>query len=254
MIHFSNLKLTNNLNFFTKALQLPPKAEVSIKYALKSVDIDVDHKFRNAESDTDIQKIADTIQSSYATFVQLMNGEKSAFDYLDQIQKEIVLDTFERCIMGRIYLKVFSTDMDTDEDDDFCTRWKVLKGLCPEKNLGIPLSVYDTDARKMVFEAVNVLVSIDPLLVPEEKIGCIVNCCRVIGEYFKRSRSKVVGADDLLPALIFVVLQANCYHLYSNINYIRRFRVRDKIEMSEGGYFFVLLVSERQCEDTNAKI
>lgn len=49
------------------------------------------------------------------------------------------------------------------------------------------------------------------------------------------------GADDFLPVLIYVVIQANPPKLASNLEYIQRFRTHS-LMAAEFAYFFTQLV------------
>jgi hypothetical protein len=56
------------------------------------------------------------------------------------------------------------------------------------------------------------------------------------------SAAQSISADDFLPVLIFVVLQAKVPHLYSNVQYIMRYRHHTRM-VSEAAYHFTNLSS-----------
>mmetsp|Transcript_25879 Transcript_25879/g.56232 ORF Transcript_25879/g.56232 Transcript_25879/m.56232 type:complete len:345 (-) Transcript_25879:47-1081(-) len=81
---------------------------------------------------------------------------------------------------------------------------------------------------------------------PRDKIVCILNCCRVITTILKDSAAeqgdKLPGADEFLPALIYVILKANPENMHSNIEYIAAYRNPSRLT-GEPGYFFTHLTS-----------
>lgn len=76
---------------------------------------------------------------------------------------------------------------------------------------------------------------------PRDKIVCILNCCRLITNVLRDNSASSdaiqVGADEFVPALIYVVLKTNPRNLHSNLDYIAAYRNPAKLK-AEPGYFF----------------
>lgn len=96
--------------------------------------------------------------------------------------------------------------------------------------------------------AVQELRRMNARVTPEDKLECIISACsvlyRVLTHHARRTAGELAGAgaDDFLPALIFVTLQANVPRLMSNVLYIERYRDEQQM-MGRAGYCFINLRS-----------
>uniref|UniRef100_A0A7N2N5R6 VPS9 domain-containing protein n=1 Tax=Quercus lobata TaxID=97700 RepID=A0A7N2N5R6_QUELO len=91
---------------------------------------------------------------------------------------------------------------------------------------------------------------------PRDKLVCILNCCKVIGNLLLHasiSSEDVPGADEFLPVLIYVTIKANPPQLHSNLLYIQRYRSQSRL-VAEAAYFFTnMLSAESFISNINAK-
>ena len=96
------------------------------------------------------------------------------------------------------------------------------------------------DERRMG-DAQTELIKMDSYKAPRDKMICVLNCCKIITSILAHGKQgRAAGADEFLPLLIYVTLKANPPNLYSNLQFVQRFRTPSKL-MGEGGYYLTNL-------------
>ena len=77
---------------------------------------------------------------------------------------------------------------------------------------------------------------------PKDKLVCIYNCCKLASRVVTLTSETNSGADELLPLLILLVVQANPTSLHSNLSFICN--CRDAVRLNgEQGYFLTNILS-----------
>ncbi|XP_044179322.1 rab5 GDP/GTP exchange factor-like [Acropora millepora] len=153
------------------------------------------------------------------------------------------LVAIERYIMTKLYRTAFcsaSTDVANEENSD--KRIKSFKWISPRR-LGAPVNTDDKQVQDLIEVSKEVLTEMNGKAAPQDKLACVIRCCENIFQIIDLSTPAggAVSADDFLPCLIYVVLQANPAMLHSNVQYISRFCIPNKLMMGEAGYFFTNL-------------
>eukprot|EP00727_Mastigamoeba_balamuthi_P013873 m51a1_g9108 hypothetical protein (660) ;mRNA; r:106847-109511 len=109
--------------------------------------------------------------------------------------------------------------------------------------------VHSPEVDKQLELAVHELLKINDYKTPLDKMVILMNCCKIIfiagafTDLLSNQENKPAGADEFLPVLIFVVLKANPPNLFSNIQYIQRYRNPAGFGGTEMGYYFTNFVS-----------
>ena len=101
--------------------------------------------------------------------------------------------------------------------------------------------------------AVAWLQAVPRFAAPCDKLNCMLNSCSVVSKLLSHSYSSEggtirtakgaqVGADDFLPSLIYVILQAAVPSMYSDLQYVQAYRDKTQL-LSENGYYFTNITS-----------
>lgn len=231
-------KLEQEYQEALKALKIEDAAKRELKYFIEMLD----QKIRKKHADCSIEEVSDIVQNGYTKFQEYMNVDSSKFANVPQETKEQVLDFFEKCIMTMNHGRLFSPPTTDDEDKDSQVQKRIRQlNWINAKHLVCSIDEVNSEVRDLVYTAITELVSMDSFHSPQEKLECVVRCCRNIFSLLKQSVGGPASADEFLPAFIFVVLKANPVRLHSNINFITRFSNARRLMSGEGGYYFTNL-------------
>lgn len=220
-------------------MKISDRARRDFKTLLKALDKSINQAYH---SNASIDRISEIIQNGYIRFKDFMETKDLTFYDVSAEVKEQALDFFEKCIMTHHYKHLFSPQNTDDEDKDQMI-YKRIRQLnwINAKHLVCSIDEVNAEVRDLVYSSITELVAMDSFATPQEKLECIVTCCRSIFALLKQSCGTLASADEFLPAFIFVVLKANPVRLHSNINYINRFSNANRLMSGETGYYFTNL-------------
>lgn len=223
--------------FLHKKLEKQAVKDVSI-HVKKMVDKIQRFPLQNPEN---IEDLSVVLQDFYNLFQQRLQVHQ-LYKGLSEEDSLKIMELSEKYITVDCYKQLFCPSITSDEEKDLEIQNKIrsLNWISTE-HLNCSIDEFSQEVRDLLYQAINDLLEIDGQMAPQDKLACLVKCCKNIFEILKVSNENPASADDFLPCLIYICLKANPPRIQSNINYITRFCNESKIRMGEGGYFFANL-------------
>ncbi|XP_076163237.1 rabaptin-5-associated exchange factor for Rab5 isoform X3 [Ptiloglossa arizonensis] len=188
-----------------------------------------------------IEDLSEITQNFYQVFAKRLENSAKYADITSEI-KEKLLDYVERYALTLLYRILFCPPFTNDEEKDLAIQKRIRQlNWVSGKNLECRIHETSSEVRELVYTSITDLLNMDSAKAPQEKLSCVIYCCRNIFLMLQQSVGGPASADEFLPALIFIVLKANPARLKSNINFITRFCNASRLMTGEGGYYFTNL-------------
>ncbi|XP_028127922.1 rab5 GDP/GTP exchange factor isoform X1 [Diabrotica virgifera virgifera] len=188
-----------------------------------------------------IEELAEIAQNHYNLYHNRVNSNVIYQDVPSEVREKLV-EFFEKYSMISLYSFLFCPPTTNDEEKDLIIQDRIRKlSWVNAHHLDCCISETSIEVRDLVYTAINDLLGMDSMKAPQEKLACVVKCCRSVVEVLQHCQGGPVSADEFLPALIFVVLKANPARLKSNILYVTRFCKDSRLMQGEAGYYFTNL-------------
>lgn len=204
-----------------------------VQHFIRKVVVEIDVK--------PIEEVAEIVQKYYNVYKNRLSNS-SVYDQVPSDVQEELLDFCERYLMVNLYSRLFCPPSTNDEEKDLIIQERIRKlSWVNAHHLDCCISETSIEVRDLVYTAINDLLGMDSMKAPQEKLQCVVRCCRSVVEVLQHCQGGPVSADEFLPALIFVVLKANPARLKSNILYVTRFCNDIRLMQGEAGYYFTNL-------------
>lgn len=156
---------------------------------------------------------------------------------LDQLVEEV-----EKHLTRRMYREIFPMEP-TVKDSSLRQATMKLAWVQPE-HLDIPMHNRNEAMWKYAIQA---LKDTDERMSPVEKLNCLVECITIIVNVLELCSNSDAGisSDDSLPIIIYIVIKAQPKWMYSNLNYINKFRDQSKM-LAQSGFCFSQIQSAIQ--------
>ena len=82
--------------------------------------------------------------------------------------------------------------------------------------------------------------SINQYKTPKLKIDQIQNFFSIVNIMVSKQSQRIVGAEEVFPLVVITILKGNIMKLKSNLNFIKLFRHKTRLESAEDYYFTAL--------------
>lgn len=195
-------------------------------------ETDFDDEYAVVKRGRSVQKFLAETEASFATHPAWRG---SSADELEASGEGL-----EKYVMTKAHARVFGKGpRDAIRDEGLKRRIAALREIIKPEHLDVTESSHAAASWAL---AESELGKINQFKAPRDKLVCALNTCRIINNTLTTRQGSDGGADDFLPALVYVTLKANPDKLESNLKYIQRFRGESRL-VSEAAYFFTNLVS-----------
>jgi len=212
--HIERDKLICNHNLVTLFVgQYMEQKERSVQFFVR--------KFQSLNAaDEKTQLVDKFLNLLYNALENDSNWHRATQDQIDHARRII-----ERHIMTQIYWSAFypNGEADIHRDKVLHEHMKKLSKIInvDHKDLRIPKvyhSEYPWPSAQVEIEVINSCKA------ARDKVTCVVKCCKTIMTLLSIADEKrTPSADDLMPVLVFVIIQANPNSLLSTVQYVNSF-------------------------------
>ncbi|KAF0309820.1 Rab5 GDP/GTP exchange factor [Amphibalanus amphitrite] len=187
-------------------------------------------------------EMSEIVQHFYNTFHDRVHSHSAYYGVSPERRSELE-DLAERYLTTRLYRVLFTPLSQELEEADLAVQKRIRSLYWVGVEL-LELNIDETNpaVTELVERAITDIIEMDSKRTPQDKLTCVSACVSHLLEMLCVGRQgEPPSADDLLPALIFVVLRANPPRLQSNVQYVTRFSSQQRIMSGQQGYDFTNL-------------
>ncbi|KAH3758666.1 Vacuolar protein sorting-associated protein 9A [Pelomyxa schiedti] len=202
----------------------------------KELRVMVDSFIKNfSKNKYTLEQEGDALAQFFSDLLEAMK-QHTLWSSLQEQQMDIVFEGTKKAIFLRMYNQLFTKKELQIKDTQLSKHIARISPLVRPQNMHLREDLdYD-----LISAAEAELQEMDNVVTPDEKLLCILNCCKVLVNVLQ-SFGSTAGADDFLPLFIFTVLRANVPRLHSNLSFIDRFS-NDRGRSSEAYCFYTHLM------------
>lgn len=165
-------------------------------------------------SETEAEISIDCTQTKSPSQPEAQNDPSAALSAFKQMT--------ERLVMGKIYYKIFELESDRERSANLTLQIKKHAWI-QLRHLDLPQAF--AQCTNQIGICVEEIIRIDTYKSPHDKLKCIERASKAAFEILAQSQ-RAGETDEFLPLLIWLILKAQPSRLYSNVQFIARFRRR----------------------------
>ncbi|KAK7068230.1 Rab5 GDP/GTP exchange factor [Halocaridina rubra] len=235
-LSFESQSVGQEFNDFLKTLTKDMQVGVS-----KQINSFVEKMLHCVEFQS-VDESGEQVHDFYNSMNDLLS-EQPIYQGLSQDQIDRINELTERYITTRLYKSLISAVNAVNEEKDLAIQNRIRSlAWVSSKHLECGVDESKEEVRDTLDLVINEIIEMNSKRVPSDKLKCLVSFSHHALTLLKLSSGGTpASADDLLPTLIYCVLQANPPLLHSNIAYITNFSQQKSLQSGEAGYFFTNL-------------
>jgi hypothetical protein len=193
-----------------------------------------------AESEKDVARVGE----AFFDYISILQEEVASHPlYKGRPEDEIegIVEEIEKYITRKMHKDIFPI-WPTEEDSRLYNKTVSLAWLKPE-HLDISPEMQHED---MWMFAIRALKDMDEYMSTVEKLSCLVDFVTTIVNILHLcSQTDAVGADDSMPIIIYLVIRTQPERMFSNLNFITKFRHQKKM-LADFGFCYSQIVAAIQ--------
>lgn len=192
-----------------------------------------------------INELSDMVHDFYQSMSDRINSH-FIFKGVSTEQIEQLNDHIEHVLNEHIYQEISARIINEDEDHNMAIQKRIrsLNWITVE-HLEISIDFGHPNVHDLLDKAICQMIEMNSKTSSIEKLNCIVQCSKTIFELLQvnppSGKTVPVSADQFLPVLVFVVIQANPPMLPADMKYLTRFSNPRRLMSGETGYYFTNL-------------
>ncbi|KAJ5078795.1 rab gdp/gtp exchange factor [Anaeramoeba ignava] len=219
-----------------------------------------------------IEKYSDTLQDSIKIIKESSDLEilrKNTTDFFDSSQNILKMDplcsVYSKTlrpllisIQNHVFIQIhdfifqpiFMKEQFEQEDNDFSIKMTEIRKKLTPQILQIPQEVWK---KELWILAIEELMTLNQFKSPSLKIGVLAKCAKIINNILLFSGIREIGADLMLPIIIYVIVVTNPPNLPSNIRFVDIFGDRDVIDPEQDYWLTVFKSAYAYLKDLDLK-